>query len=226
MTASAGITFNGESAEYRRARNELLEEEAALRRKVEQVAALRRGLPLGHQVTQDYEFQSLNESGHTTVVKLSELFANPNQSLVIYGLMYDKDSSPCPMCTSFLDSFDGAVRHAAAKLNIAVVAKGPIELLASFAKQRGWENLNILSSAHNTFNKDFFTEVPGAGQVPIINVFQQSNGNIHHFYTSELFFDAAEPGQHPRHMDMMFPLWNLFDLTPEGRPNDWFPSVG
>jgi predicted dithiol-disulfide oxidoreductase (DUF899 family) len=32
---------------------------------------------------------------------------------------------------------------------------------------------------------------------------------------------AAEPGQEPRHVGTIEPLWNLFDLTREGRPATW-----
>jgi predicted dithiol-disulfide oxidoreductase (DUF899 family) len=34
----------------------------------------------------------------------------------------------------------------------------------------------------------------------------------------------SEPGQNHRHVDMMWPLWNVLDATPEGRGTDWFPS--
>ena len=48
--------FPGESAAYRAARNQLLAEEAALRRQVEAVAAARRRLPLGGPLAMDYVF--------------------------------------------------------------------------------------------------------------------------------------------------------------------------
>ena len=35
-----------------------------------------------------------------------------------------------------------------------------------------------------------------------------------------MFF--AESQWHPRHNDLLWPLWAYFDLTPEGR-GDWFP---
>ena len=48
---------------------------------------------------------------------------------------------------------------------------------------------------------------------------------VHHFYSTELFFAPTEPGQNPRHIDPVWPLWNLFDLTPEGRGADWYPKL-
>jgi predicted dithiol-disulfide oxidoreductase (DUF899 family) len=44
---------------------------------------------------------------------------------------------------------------------------------------------------------------------------------IRHFWSSELFYAPTDSGQDPRHVGTLEPLWNLFDLTPEGRPADW-----
>ena len=61
------LTIPGESAEYRVARNKLLTEEMALRRQIESVSELRRALPAGGTVAQDYLFDGddgpLNWSG-------------------------------------------------------------------------------------------------------------------------------------------------------------------
>lgn len=57
-----------------------------------------------------------------------------------------------------------------------------------------------------------------------MNVFRNADGGIHHSWCSELFFAGAEKGQHSRHVDMLWPLWNVLDLTPDGRPQDWFPA--
>ena len=51
------ITYPGESAEYRAARDRLLEHEIELRRAMEAVAAARRELPPGGAVPEDYVFQ-------------------------------------------------------------------------------------------------------------------------------------------------------------------------
>jgi predicted dithiol-disulfide oxidoreductase (DUF899 family) len=58
-----GIRFPGESEEYRRERNRLLEAEAGLRRAIEEVAAHRRTLPLGGVVPDDYRFEEAPISG-------------------------------------------------------------------------------------------------------------------------------------------------------------------
>jgi predicted dithiol-disulfide oxidoreductase (DUF899 family) len=48
-----------------------------------------------------------------------------------------------------------------------------------------------------------------------------ASATIRHFWGSELFYAPADPGQEPRHVGTLEPLWNLFDLTREGRPATW-----
>ncbi len=61
--------------------------------------------------------------------------------------------------------------------------------------------------------------------MPAINVFTKNRQGIFHFYNAELLYTQSEEGQHPRHADLLWPLWSLFDLTPEGRGSDWFPRL-
>jgi len=75
------IAFPGESAEYRAARNRLLEQEIELRRAMEAVAVTRRRLPLGGLVPHDYVFRGRGPDGGTAEVRLSELFATGKDSL-------------------------------------------------------------------------------------------------------------------------------------------------
>ena len=58
-------------------------------------------------------------------------------------------------------------------------------------------------------------------QRPMLNVFHRDGETIRHVWGSELFYAPTDPGQDPRHVGTLEPLWNLFDLTPEGRPTDW-----
>ena len=235
------VTFPGESAEYRAARNQLLAQEIELRRQMEAVAALRRSLPPGGLVHEDYVFQGEQSPGGSHGdVRLSELFAPGRDSLVTYSFMFPRDpgdqrpgpdvgetallplaEGPCPSCVAFLDQLDGAAEHAMQHLNFAVVAKAPLPRVLTFAGERGWRRLRLLSSAANNFNRDYFGETPDGDQRPIVNVFHRDGGTIRHFWASELFYAPSDPGQDPRHVGTLEPLWNLFDLTPEGRPSDW-----
>jgi predicted dithiol-disulfide oxidoreductase (DUF899 family) len=234
------IAFPGESPEYRAARNRLLEQEIELRRAMEAVAAARRRLPPGGVVPQDYVFQAQGPDGGPAAVRLSELFAPGRDSLVIYSMMFPRDprddrpgpasgqtallplaQGPCPSCTAFLDQLDGAAEHASQHINLAVAGKAPIERILTFGAERGWRRLRLLSSAGTTYNRDYLAETPEGEQQPMLNVFHRDGDTIRHFWGSELFFVPTEPGQETRHVGTLEPVWNLFDLTPEGRGADW-----
>jgi len=222
-------TFPGESAEYRKARDELLQQEKELRRATEAVAAARRGLPLGGQVSEDYVFQGQGPGGRPVDVRLSELFLRGKDSLAIYNFMYPRspgEDLPCPSCTQFLDSLDGAAEHAAQRINLAVVAKAPLPRILEHAERRGWRRMRLLSSSGNTYNRDYLGESDdGVQQQPMLNVFRRDGDVIRHFWGSELLYEEPDPGQDPRHGDSIDLLWNLFDLMPEGRGSDWYPAL-
>ncbi|HXQ53297.1 MAG TPA: DUF899 family protein [Stellaceae bacterium] len=220
------VRFPGESESYRAARDALLTAEMELRRKTEEVAALRRKLPLGGAVPEDYTFEELGADGAPRRVRMSELFARPDASLVLYSFMYGPDmAQACPMCTCMLDALDGNARHAMQRINLAVVAKSPIARIRDFAGERRWRSLRLLSSAGNTYNRDYHGETETGAQMPLLNVFVRRQGKTHHVFATELLFGPAETGQNHRHVDPIWPLWNLFDFTPEGRGTDWFPKL-
>ena len=217
-------TFPNESHDYRKARNELLGAEAALRRQIEDVAALRRKLPLGGQA-KNYVFDEIGEGGRVTQVKLSELFARGKESLFLYGYMFGpRMKDPCPLCTSMLDGLNGSASHITQRVNLAVAARSPIQRIKEFTATRGWTNLRLLSSANNTYHRDYFAEDADGNQWPMANVFVKRDGATHHFWGSELLFNKYEGGD-MRHLDLLWPLWNVFDLTPEGRGENWYPSL-
>ena len=221
------VTFPGESAEYRTARDRLLEQETELRRMTEAVAATRRALPAGGPVPEDYVFEGAGTDGTPTEVRLSQLFAPGRDSLAIYSFMFPRapdEDAPCPSCTQFLDSFDGVAEHAAERINVAVVAKAPLERILAHAEDRGWRRLRLLSSAGNSYNADYLGEA-GDQQLPMLNVFRRDGGTIRHFWGSELLYAPADPGQDPRHAETIDALWNLFDFTPDGRGTDWYPKL-
>jgi predicted dithiol-disulfide oxidoreductase (DUF899 family) len=229
-TATPALSFPQESAEYRKARNELLAAEVELRRNIEAVAAARRKLPMGGEVIQDYAFEEgpsdLSQDAGSHSTRLSELFEPGKDSLLIYSYMYGPAmATPCTSCTSILDGLNGTAPHARDRVNFVVVAKSPIERIRAVARERGWRNLRLLSSAENSYNLDYRGETKEGGQLPSLNVFARRDGKIHHFYHTELLFAPREPGQDGRHVDILWPLWNLFDYTPEGRGEKWYPKL-
>jgi predicted dithiol-disulfide oxidoreductase (DUF899 family) len=211
---------------------------------MEEVAEARRALPPGGPVPEDYVFQGAGDDGTATDVRLSELFAPGRDSLAIYSFMFPRDpgdtspgpasgqtalldlaESPCPSCTALLDQLDGAAEHAQQRINLVVVAKTALARLLTFGDERGWRRLRLLSSAANTYNRDYHAETADGLQRPMLNVFHRDERTIRHFWGSELFYASADGDQDPRHVGTIEPLWNLFDLTPEGRPPDWYEQL-
>ena len=219
------ITYPGESAEYRAARDRLLEAEIRLRRQMEEVAAQRRALPAGGPLAEDYVFQ-----GTEGAVRFSELFEAGLDSLVIYSFMFPRDPADdrpgerdgaCPSCVALLDQLDGTALHVAPKLSFAVIAKAPADRLLAFGSERGWRHLRLLSSHGTGYNRDYHAETPEGAQRPTSNVLRRDGDVIRHFWGSELFYAPAEPGQDPRHVGTLEPSSNMFDLTREGRDPTW-----
>jgi predicted dithiol-disulfide oxidoreductase (DUF899 family) len=228
---SGEARFPGESDEYRRARDDLLQAEIELRRQVEAVAAQRRRLPLGGEAPIDYTFTEWDDATSSTrPVRLSDLFADGKHTLFIYSFMFKPgESGPlevaCPLCTSIIDGIDGAVPHITQRINLAVVTKAPIERFRAHAHARGWRHPRLLSSAGTTFNADYRAEAADDDQFAMATVFSREDGKIHHRWSSELWDVPPEPGQNPRHVDFMWPLWAVLDRGPEGRGSDWWPEL-
>jgi predicted dithiol-disulfide oxidoreductase (DUF899 family) len=216
------IRFPGESDEYRAARNELLLAEMDLRERLEAVAALRRRLPRGGRLKEDYVFEEIS-AGAQRRTRFSELFGPGRRSLVVYSFMYGPAAErPCPMCTSFLDGLDRYALHVEPRVALAVVAKSPIERIRAWGDERGWTRLRLLSSSGNAYNADYHAETPDGGQIPACNLFIRTDNDIHHFWGAELLYAPAQG--HPRHVDLLWPIWAFFDLTPEGR-DSWMPKL-
>ena len=238
------LSFPNESAEYRSARDRLLTREIELRREMEAVAAARRQLPPGGLVPEDYAFDGIGPDGAAREIKLSELFTPGKNSLVVYNFMFPRDPSddrrgpttgstarlarhdgPCPSCTALLDQLDGAADHVGQKVNFVIIAKAPLDRLIAFAKERGWRRLRLLSAARNSFKRDYRAETAEGWQRPMLNVFHRGADGIRHFWSSEMLYAPSDPGQDPRHVGTLEPLWNIFDLMPEGRDRDWDEQI-
>ena len=208
-----------ESAEYRRAREALLAEEIELRRHIERVAEMRRALPPGGEVTRAYEF-----SGESGKVTLPELFGN-KQTLVIYSYMFGPQrEKPCPMCTSFMSTWEAKLPDVEQRIAFAFVARSPIERLIEAKKARGWTRHKIYSDMSGDYTRDYVSATDA--DMPGYSVFTRRDGVIRHFWSGEMGQAMADPGQDPRGAPDIDPLWTLLDTTPEGRGKDWYPKLG
>jgi predicted dithiol-disulfide oxidoreductase (DUF899 family) len=211
--------FPNETAEYRSARNALLVEEIELRRHIEQVAARRRALPPGGPIPHDFAFIS----DHGGPTHLSSLFGNKD-TLLVYSMMFGPQRErPCPMCTSFLSSWNGTAVNLRERVSIVVTARSPIQRLIEYKMQRGFTNLPFVSDSSGEYTRTYVN--PDDADVPGFTVFSRRDGSIRHFYSGETSGAMADPGQDPRGAPDIDPLWLMLDWTPEGRGTDWYPKL-
>ena len=214
------LRFPNESPDYRAARDALLTAEVELRRHTEQVAALRRTLPMGGEIPEDYLFE-----GDDGSVRLSQLFGDKD-TLIAYSYMYGPQMErPCPSCTSMLDALEAQAEAISQRAALVVVAKSPLARIKAFTDPRGWRRLRLLSSAGNSYNPDYRGEDARGHQQPMLNVFSRKDGAIRHFWASEMLYAPCDPGQDPRHVDMLWPVWSALDCTPEGRGQGFYPKL-
>ncbi|MEU9112177.1 DUF899 family protein [Streptomyces sp. NPDC048483] len=218
----------GETADYASAREELRQAEVELMRHREQVAAQRRALPEGPPV-EDYVFTEGPAdlgAGDDPVreVSLSELFTSPDRPLIIYHLMFGKlQTDPCPMCTLWIDGFNGIAHHLAQNADFAIAAAAGPPALRQHARNRGWPGLRLLSCGDSTFKYDLGSEDKDGAQDSTVSVFTKDpDGTLRHFYSAHprMADDIDERG-----IDLLAPVWHLLDLTPGGR-GGWYAGLG
>lgn len=212
------VRFPNESAAYRQARNELLAEEIELRRHIERVAELRRALPSGGQVDDRYRFFS--EQGE---VSLADLFGDKD-TLIIYSYMFGpKRAAPCPMCTSFMSTWENKLPDVEQRVAFVFMARSPIDRLVASKKARDWSRIRVVSDPDGGYTRDYVSWEDA--DVAAYNVFTRRDGTIRHFWAGEMYASSADPGQDPRGAPDLDPLWTLLDTTPDGRGKDWYPKL-
>jgi predicted dithiol-disulfide oxidoreductase (DUF899 family) len=219
LATAASKPYPNDSVAYRKARTALLAQEIELRRHIERVAAQRRALPPGGEAR---EYQFKDEAGNT--VGLADLFGR-HDALVTYFWMYGPQRErACPMCTSFLGSLDTPARDISQRIALAVIGRSPVERQLAFARERGWKNLKFYATVGDDFPRDYRGLAPDGNEWPALDVWVRREGQVTHFWGSELG-GTADPGQDARGAPDPTPLWNILDLTPAGRGADWYPSL-
>lgn len=218
LVAKSRAHSPNESPAYREARNQLLVEEIELRRHIERVAEMRRALPPGGVVEKAYGFEG--ESGPAT---LAELFG-AKDTLIIYSYMFGPArKKPCPMCTSFMGTWDKKMADIEQRVSFVTTARSPLDRLVDAKKERGWSRIRVFSDSSGDYTRDYVSAEDA--DMPGYSVFTRKDGVIRHFWSGETSGEMADPGQDPRGAPDLDPLWNLLDTTPEGRGKDWYPSL-
>jgi predicted dithiol-disulfide oxidoreductase (DUF899 family) len=143
---------------------------------------------------------------------------------VIYNYMFGPQrEKPCPMCTSFMSTWEAKLPDVEQRIAFVFVARSPIARLIEAKKARGWTRHKIYSDTSGDYTRDYVSadDADAAGY----SVFTRRDGRIRHFWSGEMGPATADPGQDPRGSPELDPLWAVLDTTPEGRGKDWYPRL-
>jgi predicted dithiol-disulfide oxidoreductase (DUF899 family) len=94
--------------------------------------------------------------------------------------------------------------------------------IRAHATARGWNRLRLLSAGESTFKYDLGSEEADGAQTEWISVFTLGDdGGVRHIYSAgaQIADDRRERG-----IDLLSPVWQLLDLTPNGL-DDWYPAL-
>jgi predicted dithiol-disulfide oxidoreductase (DUF899 family) len=221
LAAKRHALFPGESQAYAAAREALLAEEIELRRHLVRVAEQRRALPAGPAIERDYRFVDANGAE----LGLMDLFGERN-TLVTYFWMYGPGRvRPCPMCTNLLGPLDGNAADIKQRAALKILGRSPVERQLAFAQERGWANLDFVQTVGDDYARDLGVLTPEGDEYPALVVYRRDGKRVRLFWAGEVSGEMADPGEDPRGAPDLAPLWNILDLTPEGRDAHWYPKL-
>jgi predicted dithiol-disulfide oxidoreductase (DUF899 family) len=221
LAAKRKNPFPGESPAYAAARQALLAEEIEVRRHLTRVAEQRRALPPGPVIEKDYRF--VDADG--TELRLIDLFGD-HDTLVTYFWMYGPQRArPCPMCTNLLGPLDGNAADIKQRAALKILGRSPVARQLEFAKERGWGHLDFVQTVGDDYASDLGVLTPEGDEYPALVVYRREDGQVRLFWAGEVSGEMADPGQDGRGAPDLAPLWNILDLTPEGRGADWYPKL-
>lgn len=221
LAVKAVTPFPGESDAYREARRALLAEEIEFRRHMTRLVDQRRALPPGPVIAKDYRFK--DENGFE--VGLADLFGDKD-TLVTYFWMYGPQRErPCPMCTNWLGAVNGNAADIKQRVALKILGRSPVDRQFLFAQERGWRDLNFIQTVGDDYARDLGLINDDGSENPALAVFRRDGDAVRLFWASEMTMEMADPGQDPRDAPDIASLWSILDLTPDGRPADWYPKL-
>lgn len=219
MAEAHKARWPSESDEYRGARNALLAEEIELRRQIQRVAEHRRALPPGG-VAKDYRF--LDADGNE--LGLIDLFGEHDTLFTYFWMFGPQRERPCPMCTSFVGSLDIPAPDIEQRIAMAIVGRSPVARQQAIALERGWTHLKFYQTVGDDFPRDYGA-LDGDDEGAAVLMWQRDGDKVRLFWAAEGGAETTDPGFDPHLAPDPTPLWNILDMTPEGRGADWYPSL-
>jgi predicted dithiol-disulfide oxidoreductase (DUF899 family) len=191
-------------AEWRAARDQLLVKEKEATRALDALAAERRRLPMV-LVEKDYELV-----GPDGKVRFTDLFDGRRQ-LIAYHFMFGPGEDPCTGCSSFTDNIADLSHLRARDTAFVLVSRAPYDEIRAFRERMGW-TVPWFSSFGSDFNYDFDV-TRGDGETFALSVFLRDGDSVYRSYVTS-----------SRGVDRLRLDFNLLDLTPYGRQEEWEDS--
>jgi len=223
LAAKRKPCFSNESSGYAKARQALLAEEIEVRRHLGKLARQNRELPEGPEMPTTWKFIGMNGAE----VGLADMFGPRHDTLVLYHWMYGPERNrPCPMCTNLLGPLAANAADLRQRAALAVVSRSKVERMVAFGIERGWRDLPY----HQAVGDDFSIAVGGLdpekhSESPVLMVLRKKQDQVRLHWMGETTMEMADPGEDPRGAVDIAPLWNLLDVTPEGRDPKWYPRL-
>jgi predicted dithiol-disulfide oxidoreductase (DUF899 family) len=211
----------GESEAYTKARKELLAKEIEFRRQMTELTHLRQSLPSGPVIEKDYRFQ--DASGKT--LRLIDLFGQHNTLVTYFWMFGPERKRPCPMCTNWLGGVNGNAVDISQRASLKILGRSPVSRQLDFAIERDWRHLEFVQTLGDDYARDLKLLNEDGTENPALVVYKKDGDKVRLFYAAEMPKEAADPGQDPRTAPDIAPLWNILDLTPEGRNESWYPKL-
>ena len=188
-------------AEWRAAREKLLEKEKAVTRALDALRAERRRLPMV-PVGREYVFE-----GGDGKATLPDLFQG-RQQLVVHHFVFDPGrETGCRCCSAFLDQIGHLAHLHARRTTFAAVSRAPFTRILPFKARMGW-TVPWYSSGPGDFDADF-----GVDEWHGHNMFVRDGDKIFRTYFVNNRGDEA-----------IGTTWNYLDLTALGRQETWEDS--
>lgn len=189
-------------ATWNDARSVLLQQEKALTRMKDAISAGRRRMPMV-EVRADYAF-----NGPNGTLTLLDLFDGRPQ-LIVQHFMFAPDwDEGCDGCSMMAEHIGPLSHLHARRTSFVLTSRAPLDRLQAFRAHMGW-HLPWYSTVGDEFNEDFGATIDGEER-QAISVFLRRDDRVFHTWST-----------HARGEEPFMLVFDLLDLTPFGRQEDW-----
>jgi predicted dithiol-disulfide oxidoreductase (DUF899 family) len=124
-----------------------------------------------------------------------------------------------------LGSLNGNGADIQQRVALKILGRSPVERQLAFAQERGWRDLDFVQTVDDLYPNDLGLLPKEGGEYPALVIFRRDGDKVRLFWGEEVTGEMGDPGQDPRGSIDLGVLWNVLDLTPEGRDPKWYPKL-